>query len=121
MFNMNHDQPVRFAADGGCWVLVGRTMFIRAAIVQDESFAKAFTNQVINDTIVNGADDVYVTDWVLDHGWRICVQNAPEAEITTNVKRNWSFVLQNLRWERGNFRTFSSRIFVSPGCWALMQ
>jgi hypothetical protein len=121
MFKLNHDQPVRFAADGGCWALVGRTMFVRAAILQDQNFIDAFTHQVINHTIGNGADDVYVTEWVLDHGWKICVQNAPEAEITTNVRRDWTFALQNLRWERGNFRSFYTRIFVNPGYWAFRQ
>jgi hypothetical protein len=121
MFKLNHDQPVRFAADGGCWALVGRTMFVRAAILQDQQFVDAFTHQVVDHIIVNGADDVYVTGWVLDHGWKICVQNAPEAEITTDVKRDWRFALQNLRWERGNFRSFSARIFVNPGYRALMQ
>uniref|UniRef100_A0A093V5P2 Uncharacterized protein n=1 Tax=Talaromyces marneffei PM1 TaxID=1077442 RepID=A0A093V5P2_TALMA len=89
MYRMNHDQPVRFAADEGCWVLVGRTVFVRAGIIQDQHFVDAFTHQVVNNKIVNGADDVYLTGWVLDHDWKICVQNAPEAEITTEIKRDW--------------------------------
>uniref|UniRef100_A0A093UWC8 N-acetylglucosaminyltransferase n=1 Tax=Talaromyces marneffei PM1 TaxID=1077442 RepID=A0A093UWC8_TALMA len=121
MYRMNHDQPVRFAADEGCWVLVGRTVFVRAGIIQDQHFVDAFTHQVVNNKIVNGADDVYLTGWVLDHDWKICVQNAPEAEITTEIKRDWKFALQNLRWERGNFRSFSTRLFVSPGFWVSRQ
>ncbi|KAF2450927.1 glycosyltransferase family 2 protein [Karstenula rhodostoma CBS 690.94] len=121
MFKMNHDQPVRFTADGSLWVLSGRTVFIRAAIMQDPPFAEAYTHQVIDGKIVNGADDVWVTEWVLDHDWKICVQNAPEAEILTNVPRDWKFVLQNLRWDRGNFRSFCGRIFGSPGYRAMMQ
>ncbi|TPX08511.1 uncharacterized protein E0L32_009998 [Thyridium curvatum] len=115
MLKMNHDQPVRFTADGGCWVLVGRTMFARASILQDQCFSNSFAHEVVNHKVVNAADDVYVTSWALDHGWKICVQNAPEAEITTDIKRDWKFALQNLRWERGNFRTFTTRLFVSPG------
>ncbi|PVH97739.1 glycosyltransferase family 2 protein [Periconia macrospinosa] len=121
MFKLNLEQPVRFAADGGCWALVGRTMFVRASILQDEKFVDAFTHQVYNNTIVNGADDVYVTEWVLDHGWEICVQNAPEAEITADVKRDWRFALQNLRWERGNFRSFSTRLISKPGFFAFRK
>jgi hypothetical protein len=54
---MKHDQPVHFTADGGCWVLVRRTVFVRASIIQDQHFVDAFTHQVVNNTIVNGADD----------------------------------------------------------------
>lgn len=121
MHKMNEGQPVRFAADKSSWVLVGRTCFVRACIVQDPRFIDAYTHQVVNNTIVNGADDVFVTEWVMDHGWEICVQNAPEAGITSDVKRDWRFALQNLRWERGNWRCFYTRIFESPGYWALRK
>ncbi|KAK7184386.1 hypothetical protein DPSP01_013830 [Paraphaeosphaeria sporulosa] len=121
MFKMNHDQPVRFTADGGLWVLSGRTVFIRAAILKDPHFAEAYTHQVIDGKIVNGADDVWVTEWILDHGWKICVQNAPEAEIFTNVPHDRKFLLQNLRWERGNFRSFWERIFGNPGYRTMKQ
>jgi hypothetical protein len=94
---------------------------VRASILQDQRFIDAFTHQIVNNIIANGADDVYVTEWVLDHKWKICVQNAPEAEITADVKRDRGFLLQNLRWERGNFRSFFRRIFVNPGYWAMRQ
>ncbi|GIK05268.1 hypothetical protein Aspvir_009372 [Aspergillus viridinutans] len=106
-FDLNQwksSREVHFAADGGCWCLSARTLFIRASILQDQSFADAYTQEVIGRRIVNTADD-----------------NTPEAEVTTNIPRDHRFVWQLLRWDRGNFRTFLGYIFVFPGYRKLMQ
>lgn len=98
-----------------------RTLFIRTSILQDPSFANSYTHEVIGRRVVNTADDVVLTGWVFDRGWKVSIQNVPEAEVTTNIPQNHRFVWQILRWDRGNFRTFLGYIFVYPGCWKMMQ
>ncbi|CAH0055753.1 unnamed protein product [Clonostachys solani] len=114
-------REVHFAADGGCWCLSARTLFIRTSILQDPSFANSYTHEAIGRRVVNTADDVVLTGWVFDRGWKVSIQNVPEAEVTTNIPQNHRFVWQILRWDRGNFRTFLGYIFVYPGCWKMMQ
>ncbi|KAK1585037.1 polysaccharide synthase [Colletotrichum navitas] len=114
-------REVLFAADGGCWCLSARTLLIRASILQDPSFIKAHTQEVIGRRMVNTADDVVLTGWVFDRGWKVSIQNVLEAEITTNITHDHRFAWQILRWDRGNFRTFLGYISVYPGFRKLMQ
>ncbi|GKT95026.1 polysaccharide synthase [Colletotrichum tofieldiae] len=114
-------REVHFAADGGCWCLSARTLLIRASILQDPSFVKAYTQQVIGRRVVNTADDVVLTGWIFDRGWKVSIQNVPEAEITTNIPQDQRFAWQILRWDRGNFRTFLGYIFMYPGYRKMMQ
>lgn len=58
-------REVHFAADGGRWCLSARTLLIRTSILQDPSFIKAYTHEVIGRRVVNTADDVVLTGWVL--------------------------------------------------------
>ncbi|KAI2474465.1 Polysaccharide synthase [Pyrenophora tritici-repentis] len=97
-------REVHFAADGGCWCLSARTLFIRASILQDQGFADAYTQEVIGRRVVNTADDVVLTGLIFDRGWK-----------------NHKFVWQVLRWDRGNFRTFLGYIFAYPGYRKLIQ
>jgi cellulose synthase/poly-beta-1,6-N-acetylglucosamine synthase-like glycosyltransferase len=123
-FDLNQwkrSREVHFAADGGCWCLSARTLFIRPSIVQDQSFADAYTHETIGKRVVNTADDVVLTGWVFDRGWKVCIQNVLEAEVTTNIPQDHRFAWQILRWDRGNFRTFLGYIFVYPGYRKLMQ
>jgi hypothetical protein len=41
MVIQNRIQAVRFAADEGCFCLIGRTMLIRSKLLQDEEFLHA--------------------------------------------------------------------------------
>ncbi|KAI1171718.1 polysaccharide synthase [Nemania sp. FL0916] len=117
----NSSRPAGFAADGGALSLSGRTLFVRGCILQDEKFGEAFCHQRVGNKLVNGADDVFVTEWVFNHGWKITVQNSPEATVTTNVKRDHKFIWQILRWERGNIRSLLARLFVNPGFRVMAQ
>lgn len=108
-------REVHFTADGGCWCLSARTLLIRASILQDPCFAKAYTQEVIGRRVVNTADDVVLTGWVFDRGWKIFIQNDPQAEVTTNIPQDHRFAFQVLRWDRGNFRTFLGYILSYPG------
>jgi cellulose synthase/poly-beta-1,6-N-acetylglucosamine synthase-like glycosyltransferase len=114
-------RETHFAADGGCWCLSARTLFIRASILQTQSFADAYTKEVIGRRIVNTADDVVLTGLIFDHGWKVSIQNTPEAEVTTNIPQDHRFVWQILRWDRGNFRTFLGYLFAFPGARKMMQ
>ncbi|PKX94849.1 uncharacterized protein P174DRAFT_418822 [Aspergillus novofumigatus IBT 16806] len=81
-FDLNQwkrSREVHFAADGACWCLSARTLFIRASILQDQSFADAYTQEVIGRRIVNTADDVVLTGLVFDREWKVSIQNTPEA------------------------------------------
>ncbi|PLB36807.1 polysaccharide synthase [Aspergillus candidus] len=114
-------REVHFAADGGCWCLSARTLFIRASILQDKGFADAYTQETIGRRIVNTADDVVLTGMIFDRGWKVSIQNTPKAEVTTNIPRDHRLVWQLLRWERGNVRTFLGYMFVFPGYRKMMQ
>lgn len=112
---------MHFAADGGCWCLSARTLLIRAAILQDQNFADAYTHELIGRRVVNTADDVFLTEWVFERGWKVSIQNVLEAEVTTNIPRDHRFVWQVLRWDRGNFRSFLGFIFAYPGLRIMMR
>jgi hypothetical protein len=98
-----------------------RTLFIRASTLQDQGFADAYTEEVIGRRIVNTTDDVVLTGLIFDRGWKVSIQNTPQAEVTTNIPQDHKFVWQVLRCDRGNFRTFLGYIFVFPGYRKLMQ
>ncbi|OQD65636.1 hypothetical protein PENPOL_c005G01259 [Penicillium polonicum] len=121
LYQWKSSREVHFAADGGCWCLSARTLFIRASILQNQSFADAYTQEVISRRIVNTADDVVLTGLIFDHGWKVSIQNTPEAEVTTNIPQDHRFVWQILRWDRGNFRTFLGYLFAFPGYRKMMQ
>ncbi|KAL4900465.1 hypothetical protein BDW74DRAFT_170848 [Aspergillus multicolor] len=121
MFQFKTSREVHFSADGGCWCLSARTLLIRASILQDQNFADEYTHEVIGHRLVNTADDVVLTGMIFDRGWKVSIQNTPEAEVTTNIPRDYKLVWQALRWDRGNFRTFLGYIFVAPGYARLME
>lgn len=118
---MKGSREEHFAADGGCFCLSGRTLLLRTTILQDPNFGHAFTHELIGHRVVNTADDVFLTGWVFDQGWKVSIQNTPEAEVTTNIPRDHRFAWQVLRWERGNVRSFLARIFRYPGYSTLMR
>ncbi|KAG2002898.1 hypothetical protein GB937_009434, partial [Aspergillus fischeri] len=74
-------REVHCAADGGCWCLSAQTLFIRPSPFQDQSFADAYTQEVIGRRIVNTADDVVLTGLVFDRGWKVSIQNIPKPKL----------------------------------------
>ncbi|KAI1842498.1 hypothetical protein JX265_012690 [Neoarthrinium moseri] len=121
MHQWKGSREVHFTADGGCWCLSARTLLIRTAILRNLEFTKAYTQELIGHRVVNTADDVILTEWVFDQGWNVSIQNLAEAEVTTNIHRDYRFAWQVLRWDRGNFRSFLGFIFVYPGLQKLMR
>lgn len=106
---------MRSNADGGCFCMVGRTMMVRAEIVTDPRFMYAITTDTWCGKLLNTGDDVFITRWLQTEGWDIAIQNAPEAEITTIVFDNASFLRQLVRWQRSAIQSFLTIVFFQPG------
>ncbi|KAJ3941540.1 uncharacterized protein N0V96_008252 [Colletotrichum fioriniae] len=119
--NQNNVQAVRFAADGGCWCMVGRTMMVRTDIAQDPRFMEAITNDRWNGQLMNTGNDVFLTRWLQTEGWDIAVQNAPQAEITTLVMRDSGFLYQMIRWQRNAIQSFLTAVIYQPGIHKIKQ
>lgn len=119
--NHNSVQAVRFAADGGCFCLVGRTVLVRTAILQDPAFLHGITHDYWRGKALSSGDDVFVTRWLLNKGWKFRVQNAPEAEITTVVYPDSRFAKQLVRWQRNTVQALTTLLVYNPGFWALWR
>ncbi|WYZ39928.1 hypothetical protein EsH8_IV_000269 [Colletotrichum jinshuiense] len=113
--NQNNVQAVRFAADGGCFCLVGRTLLMRTEIGQDPRFTHAITNDRWGGKIQNTGDDVFITRWLQMEGWKFSIQNAPEAEVTTIVMRDSDLLRQVIRWQRSAIQSFLATVVYEPG------
>ncbi|TEA10736.1 hypothetical protein C8034_v008887 [Colletotrichum sidae] len=119
--NQNNVQAIRFAADDGCFCLVGRTMMMRAEIAKDPSFIHNLTHEYWRGKLLNTGDDVFITRWLLTKGWDMSIQNAPQAEITTHVMDNSDLLLQMIRWQRNATQTFLSMVFYEPGIYVIWK
>ncbi|OLN83731.1 N-acetylglucosaminyltransferase [Colletotrichum chlorophyti] len=119
--NQNNVQAVRFAADGGCFCLVGRTLLMRTEIAQDPEFLHAITHEYWRGKLLNTGDDVFVTRWLQAYGWDVSIQNAPEAEITTHVMRDSDLLRQMVRWQRNATQSQLCMVFEKPGFFKLYQ
>ena len=107
---------IRMGADGGVWCLVGRTVLVRADILQNIEFYDEFVNEVWFGKKLNTGDDVTVTRWI-QHvaGWRVAIQDVPEAVVTTTVKRDSGFAKQMIRWQRSTLMMLITHLFREPG------
>ncbi|EPS25877.1 putative hyaluronan synthase [Penicillium oxalicum 114-2] len=94
LYQWKRSREVHFAADGGFWCLSARTLFIRASILQNQSLANAYTQEVIGRRIVNTADDVVLTGLIFDHRWKVSIQHTAEAEVTTNIPQDHRKMMQ---------------------------
>ena len=120
-----------FVDDGTVWCMTGRTMVVRAEALQrqhtktdnsdENDFCHALTHETWAGKPINTGDDGFVTHWLLNRGWRITFQSAPEAEVLTLVEDAPNFARQLVRWRRSGFRTFLRLILYEPGFWALRK
>lgn len=117
----NRIQAVRFAADEGCFCLIGRTMLIRSTILQDEEFLGSMCNDHWAGNKLSTGDDCFISRWMMDHGWEFCIQNAPESEILTLIPNDSKMLLQNVRWKRSSFQSCLTILFGSPGFWHFIR
>lgn len=113
--NQNKIQAVRFAADGGCFCLIGRTLLMRAEIAKDPRFLHAIANEYWRGKRLNTGDDVFVTRWLQTEGWDLSIQNCPEGELTTHVMRDAKFLRQLVRWQRNSIQSFLRTLVDKPG------
>ncbi|KAI4272858.1 MAG: hypothetical protein L6R38_006496 [Xanthoria sp. 2 TBL-2021] len=105
--------------DGGIACLSGRTAAVRSAILQDEAFKDHFANEkwFFNIPLSKADDDNCLTRWLVNRGWKIRIQNAPEAHATTALESNWKFVLQCVRWDRTTWRSNITSMFYDRVIW----
>ncbi|KAG8156312.1 hypothetical protein KVR01_013847 [Diaporthe batatas] len=110
----NRVQASRFAADGGCFCLVGRTMLLRSSLLNEE-FLHAMCNDYWAGNKLSTGDDCFISRWMMNKGWKFCIQNADEAEILTLIPSDSKMLLQNVRWKRSSFQSCLKILFYCPG------
>ncbi|KAI4214436.1 MAG: hypothetical protein L6R36_009426 [Xanthoria steineri] len=105
--------------DGGIACLSGRTAAVRSDILQDEAFKDHFANEkwFFDIPLSKADDDNCLTRWLVNRGWKIKIQNAPEAHATTALESNWKFVLQCVRWDRTTWRSNITSMFYDRVIW----
>ncbi|KAH6652981.1 hypothetical protein BKA67DRAFT_568239 [Truncatella angustata] len=65
---------------------------------------------------MNTGDDNFICEWIhWKRGFDLCIQNAPEAEITTHVWPNSNFFWQLVRWQKSSIQSYRRKLFHSPG------
>lgn len=105
--------------DGGVACLSGRTSVVRTKIVQDARFLDEFENEKFIGLIplVTADDDNCMTRWMVNHGWKIKIQCAKEAELTTALEDDSSFLGQCVRWSRTTWRSNFTSMFLDRKIW----
>lgn len=105
--------------DGGIQCLSGRTCAVRSSIVQDNAFKDGFANEkwFFGIPLSKADDDNFVTRWLVNHGWKIAIQSAPQANMTTVVESSPAFVGQCIRWYRTTWRSNITSMFVDKTVW----
>lgn len=105
--------------DGGISCLSGRTSVVRTKIVQDPGFLDEFANEKFIGCIplVAADDDNCITRWMVNHGWKIRIQCAKEAELTTTLEDDSSFLGQCVRWSRTTWRSNFTSMFLDRKIW----
>lgn len=114
------------AADGGVFCVSGRSSLIRTKIVKNDSFTQAFTNEYIlrlGDFFpgwgpVAADDDVFITRWVVNHGYDVKIQSSKGATMTTMIGTYpLKFPDQCRRWSRTGFRQLPIALFIDRTMW----
>ncbi|KAL8778698.1 MAG: hypothetical protein Q9213_007285 [Squamulea squamosa] len=105
--------------DGGIACLSGRTSAIRSSIVQNEAFKAHFADEkwFFGISLANADDDMCLTRWLVNHGWKIKIQNAPEAHVTTALQSDWRYINQCVRWDRSIWRGNFTSMFCDRNIW----
>ena len=105
--------------DGGIACLAGRTMVVRTDIVQDQGFMKMFISEkwLGRVSLSTADDDNCLTRWMVNQGWKIKIQCADEAALTTELEDSSGFLGQCLRWSRTTWRSNLTSMFVDRNIW----
>ncbi len=122
----NFEMRATNTADGGVFCVSGRTSLVRTEIVNTESFIEAFLNEYIlrfGDRFpgwgpVKADDDVFITRWIINHGWDVKIQYSEAATMTTILGTYpIKFPDQCKRWSRTTFRQFPIVLFGERTIW----
>lgn len=105
--------------DGGISCLSGRTFGIRTEIVQNQRFIDEFRNEKWLGLfpLVAADDDNFVTRYLVNHGWKIAIQFAKGAKLTTTLENNPKFISQCVRWRRTTWRSNFTSLFIEGVVW----
>ncbi len=105
--------------DGGIACLSGRTAVFRTKIIQDEAFLDELANEkwLGGVSLSSADDDNFMTRWLVNHGWKIKIQCAPEAALTTALEIDSAFLGQCIRWCRTTWRSNITSLFVERTIW----
>ncbi|KAI4158220.1 MAG: hypothetical protein LQ342_007667 [Letrouitia transgressa] len=106
--------------DGGVQCLSGRTQAVRTEILQQEAFLDAFANETWffgKISLTKADDDNCLTRWLVNHGWKIKIQCAPESKLTTTLESSSAFLGQCIRWYRTTWRSNTTSMFVDKTIW----
>jgi Glycosyltransferase like family 2 len=109
--------------DGGVFVISGRTVLLRTAIIKDPNFAKAYLNEYWLRGLIgplNADDDNFITRLMVNQGWKAVFQNDPEAVMETSLGTygGWKkFRGQLDRWARTSWRSSYTTLFVDRVVW----
>ncbi|KAL9002547.1 MAG: hypothetical protein Q9188_004526 [Gyalolechia gomerana] len=115
----NFDVSASSHIDGGMSCLSGRTFAVRSDILQSAQFTAKFAEETwfFGFPLSKADDDNFVTRWLVNHGWKIKVQNARQAELTTVLSSDSSFAWQCVRWCRTTWRSNITSMFVDRRIW----
>lgn len=90
-------------------------MLLRSSLLKDEEFLHAMCNDYWTGNKLSTGDDCFISRWIMDKGWKFCIQNAVEAEILTLIPCDSKMLLQNVRWKRSSFQSCLEILFFCPG------
>lgn len=105
--------------DGGLSCLSGRTAAFRTKIVQDPAFIADFIGEkwIGCISLLSADDDNCMTRWLVNKGWKIAIQTAEEARLTTHVEADSAFLGQCVRWCRTTWRSNFTAMFLDRVIW----
>ena len=115
----NFDIAATSHIDGGIPCLSGRTSAIRTSITQDQKFIDDFGGEkwLGRINLLAADDDNFITRFLVNHGWKIAIQGAPEAALTTTLESDSRFLGQCIRWYRTTWRSNFTSLFIDRVIW----
>lgn len=96
-------------------------MLLRTAAVKPGEFLQEWTNEIFWGQLIQTGEDSFLTRWLRSKGWKLFHQDAREAEVFTDVKRDSNYIGQLIRWRRNGFQAFIMQLFYEPGFWAIYK
>ena len=111
------------AVDGGLMVIPGRLYALRTAIVQNQAFLNAYSNEYFAWGLMGPViadEDNCIMRWNIRHGWRLAFQYCEGACIETLRGEHGGYARlfsQFLRWQRGELRLYFTGLFDDLTAW----